>query len=294
MMQILACRDRSDMGYVGFLIGSEAMTDALFLLDTDHDDVPVNSDELNAGWRLTLPSSVRRHAIQAMRLKDGDELQLSDGRGLRIHAVLRDAQQGIAEVLRFGKEPQPVTRLALVQALAKTGHDEQAIDMATQIGVDQVIPWQADRSIAKWKAGRTDKKWRQVLESATEQSRRSWTPQLDDCVTSKQVVAICKRACVHGDMVIVLHQDATKTWEQLETGIAKLSDTCLTDVRAPYMCSSVRKAASATPKSRRSRKPAPKCACWEATSYVRPPPVRSRCHCSREHWDVSSDPGSIA
>ena len=77
MMQIPACRDRSDMGYVGFLIGSEAMTDALFLLDTDHDDVPVNSDELNAGWRLTLPSSVRRHAIQAMRLKDGDELQLS-------------------------------------------------------------------------------------------------------------------------------------------------------------------------------------------------------------------------
>ena len=231
MMQIPACRDRSDMGYVGFLIGSEAMTDALFLLDTDHDDVPVNSDELNAGWRLTLPSSVRRHAIQAMRLKDGDELQLSDGRGLRIHAVLRDAQQGIAEVLRFGKEPQPVTRLALVQALAKTGHDEQAIDMATQIGVDQVIPWQADRSIAKWKAGRTDKKWRQVLESATEQSRRSWTPQLDDCVTSKQVVAICKRACVHGDMVIVLHQDATRTWEQLETGIAKLSDTCLKDGR---------------------------------------------------------------
>ena len=32
-------------------------------------------------------------------------------------------------------------------------------------------------------------------------------------------------------MVIVLHQDATKTWEQLETGIAKLSDMCLKDGR---------------------------------------------------------------
>ncbi len=96
---------------------------------------------------------------------------------MRIHAVLRDAQQGIAEVLRFGKEPQPVTRLALVQALAKTGHDEQAIDMATQIGVDQVIPWQADRSIAKWKAGRTDKKWRQVLDPQHKDPRTapSWT-----------------------------------------------------------------------------------------------------------------------
>ena len=113
------------------------MTDALFLLDTEHDDVPVNSDELNAGWKLTLPQSVRRHAIQAMRLKDGDELQLSDGRGLRIHAVLCDAQQGIAQVSSFSKEQQPVTKLALVQALAKTGHDEQAIDTATQIGVER-------------------------------------------------------------------------------------------------------------------------------------------------------------
>ena len=207
------------------------MTDALFLLDTEHDDVPVNSDELNAGWKLALPQSVRRHAIQAMRLKDGDELQLSDGRGLRIHAVLCDAQQGIAQVSSFSKEPQPITKLALIQALAKTGHDEQAIDTATQIGVDEVIPWQADRSIAKWKVGRTGKKWRQVLEAATEQSRRSWTPELGECVTSKQLVAICKRACVRGDMVIVLHQDATKTWNQLEESIAALSDKCLQDGR---------------------------------------------------------------
>lgn len=55
---------------------------------------------------IDVAQSVRRHAIQAMRLKDGDELQLSDGKGLRIHAVLRDAQQGIAEVSSFGKEPQ--------------------------------------------------------------------------------------------------------------------------------------------------------------------------------------------
>lgn len=131
----------------------------------------------------------------------------------------------------FGKEPKPTTKLALIQALAKTGHDEQAIDTATQIGVDEVIPWQADRSIAKWKAGRTDKKWRQVLDAATEQSRRSWTPELGECVTSKQLIAICKRACVHGDMVIVLHQDATKTWSQLEEAIAVLSDKCLQDGR---------------------------------------------------------------
>ena len=170
------------------------MTDALFLFDPQVDDVPVNSDELHAGWKLTLPAHIKRHAVQAMRLKAGDSLQLSDGNGLRIQAVMADPEAGLAEVVEVGREPEPLTRLALIQALAKTGHDEQAIDMATQIGVDQVVPWQADRSIAKWKVGRTDKKWNSVLDAATEQSRRAFKPQLEACASSKEVVAICRRA----------------------------------------------------------------------------------------------------
>ncbi|MBT1181299.1 16S rRNA (uracil(1498)-N(3))-methyltransferase [Bifidobacterium sp. CP2] len=207
------------------------MTNALFLLDPDHDDVPVNSDELNAGWKITLPAAVRRHAVQAMRLRRGDGLQLSDGRGLRIEAVMDDPDAGLVEVHAFTREPAPVTRLSLVQALAKTGHDEQAIDVATQIGVDEVVPWQADRSIAKWKAGRTDRKWGSVLDAATEQSRRAWRPELAPCVTSRQIVSMCLRANVHGDLVIVLHQDATDTWSSIEGLAGELSERCLADGR---------------------------------------------------------------
>lgn len=138
----------------------------------------------------------------------------------------------MAEVRDFVREPQPVTRLTLIQALAKNGHDEQAIDVATQIGVDRVIPWQADRSIAKFKAGRTDRKWASVLASATEQSRRSWLPELADSVTSKGVVSEILRSNVHGGLVIVLHQDATDTWEGIETAVGELSDRCLADGKA--------------------------------------------------------------
>ena len=164
-----------------------------------------------------------------MRFKAGDSLQLSDGSGLRIQAVMADPEAGLAEVVEVGREPEPLTRLALIQALAKTGHDEQAIDMATQIGVDQVVPWQADRSIAKWKVGRTDKKWNSVLDAATEQSRRAFKPQLEACASSKEVVAICRRACVHGDVVIVLHQDATDTWFGVEEKVAQLVERTLQD-----------------------------------------------------------------
>ncbi|RBP98325.1 16S rRNA (uracil(1498)-N(3))-methyltransferase [Bifidobacterium aemilianum] len=207
------------------------MTDPLFLLDTDHEDTPVNYDELDTGWKLTLPKSVSRHAISAMRLEPGDRLQLSDGRGLRIHACLTDKATAQAEVVRFSKEAQPTLRLSLIQALAKSGHDQQAIDAATQIGVDSVIPWQADRSIAKWKPGKSQGHWQQTLRAASEQSRRAWVPQLEDCINSKGVLAVCRRACVHGDMVVVLHQDAACSWKDIEEGVAAMAEHCLDDGR---------------------------------------------------------------
>ena len=115
------------------------MTDALFLLDTNKDDAPVLANGIEEGWTLSLPQHVKRHAISAMRLSDGDSLDLSDGKGVRIHATITDSENGLVTVDSFIKEPAPTTRLALIQALAKTGHDEQAIDMATQIGVDEVF-----------------------------------------------------------------------------------------------------------------------------------------------------------
>ncbi len=189
------------------------------------------SDELHAGWNVNLPASVRRHAVQSMRLTDGDSLQLSDGAGLRIHAELVDAANGVARVLSAGQDERPVTRLSLIQALAKTGHDEQAIDMATQIGVDDVVPWQAARSIAKWKPGRTDVKWRGTLIAASEQSRRSWVPQLGDCVNGKGLLAICRRSSVHGGLMLVLHQDATTSWNEVEDHVGALTQRCLADGR---------------------------------------------------------------
>ncbi|KAB8293590.1 16S rRNA (uracil(1498)-N(3))-methyltransferase [Bifidobacterium avesanii] len=207
------------------------MTNALFLFDPAAEGVPVNADELHTGWTLTLPADVRRHALKSMRIGVGEELQLSDGRGLRLGAVVDDAEAGVVHVTSVGREPEPVTRLALVQALAKQGRDEEAVDASTQIGVDEVVPWQADRSIVKWKDGKADRKWAAVIDAATEQSRRAWRPVLAERVNSKGVVAICRRACVHGDVVVVLHQDANETWDGVEEAVRALSDRCLEDGR---------------------------------------------------------------
>ena len=131
-MQTSACRAR-----YGSLVG---MTQPLFIVDSSTDDSPLNRDALRSGCTMALPDAVKRHAIQSMRLHEGDALQISDGAGLRIDATVADERAGTVLVESFTQEDAPTVRLALVQALAKNGHDEQAIDTATQIGVDDVFP----------------------------------------------------------------------------------------------------------------------------------------------------------
>ncbi|MEE1296232.1 MAG: 16S rRNA (uracil(1498)-N(3))-methyltransferase [Bifidobacterium sp.] len=207
------------------------MTNPLFLVDSTNDDTPVNRDELRSGWTLTLPEAVRRHAMGSMRLAEGDPLQVSDGEGLRIDATVADPKGGTVLVDSFTVEEPPLVRLALVQALAKNGHDEQAIDTATQIGVDDVYPWQSERAIARYKEGRTDRKWDQVLRAATEQSRRAWKPELHGVLTGKGLLAETRRAAVHGDLVLVLHQDATLTWGEVEDRVEALAERALAERR---------------------------------------------------------------
>ncbi|BDR52965.1 ribosomal RNA small subunit methyltransferase E [Bombiscardovia nodaiensis] len=199
------------------------MTAPLFLFDPTCDDTPVNTDELHTGWKLTLPAHVRKHALQVLRLQEGDHLQLSDGAGLRIQARLEDTSSGLVEVTAVGKEPSALVKVSLVQALAKGGHDEQAIDMATQIGLNAVIPWQADRSIVKWKADKMERKWGNVLHAACEQSRRAWLPTLHSCCSSRQLASYCRGQSEQGNLVLLLHQDAAQSWQQVRSRVQALS-----------------------------------------------------------------------
>ena len=68
-----------------------------------------------------------------------------------------------------------------MQALPKGERSELAVDLATEAGVDALVPWQAERCIARWsgdKAVRGVDKWRTVAREAAKQSRRPWLPRV--------------------------------------------------------------------------------------------------------------------
>lgn len=164
-----------------------------------------------AGDCLTLTGSEAHHAAAVRRIQVGETIDLTDGCGLRVRgqvtAVAKNPASLTLQVDTCTQEPAPRPRLILVQALAKAGRDEAAIEMAVEVGADEIIPWQAARSIVTWPAAKAEKKrqrWADIVMAAAKQSRRAYLPTVQPLHTTKQLSATLADA-----HILVLHEQAS-------------------------------------------------------------------------------------
>jgi 16S rRNA (uracil1498-N3)-methyltransferase len=119
------------------------------------------------------------------------------------------------EVTQRAQAPAPAAPITLVQALAKGDRDEQPVEAATELGVDEVVPWQAERSVVVWRGDRAAKslaKWAAVVTRATKQSRRSRVPVTSSAVGLAPLVARVAESA----LTLVLHEDATEPLASVE------------------------------------------------------------------------------
>lgn len=170
---------------------------------------PGTLDEARVGERFVLRGPEGHHAATVKRLQAGERIWVADGTGTRATGTVVAAAGGALDLTltEVCREPAPAVTFTLVQGLAKGERDEQAIEAATELGVDRIVPWQADRSIVQWRGERAEKsrrKWADAVRSAAKQSRRAWIPEVEDVVTSPQLVQRARRA----DAVFILHEEA--------------------------------------------------------------------------------------
>lgn len=160
---------------------------------------------------ITLDGPEGHHAVTVRRTRPGERLHIADGQGRVVLAVVERCAGSTltATVESVTDIPAPDPRFVLVQALAKEGRDGQAIEAATEIGVDEVVPWQAERSIVSWRGERGDKAWQRwdhQLVAATKQSRRARRPVLAPAVTTTALA----RRIAGGATAYVLHEEAAE------------------------------------------------------------------------------------
>lgn len=180
------------------------MTAPLFLLEDLAEPLPAVGSELELG------GEEGRHAAVVRRIGPGETVLVSDGRGRGVRAtVVAASKSGLRlEVVAALTAPGPAFRLVAVQALAKGDRSELAVEMLTEVGVAEIWPWQASRSIVRWSAERGDRslaRWRSTAREATKQSRRLRLPEVRPVLSTVQLAAALSEV----DLALVLHEDAT-------------------------------------------------------------------------------------
>ncbi|MFI5977051.1 16S rRNA (uracil(1498)-N(3))-methyltransferase [Streptomyces sp. NPDC051452] len=163
-------------------------------------------DRIAAEFVLDGPEG--RHAVSVKRLRPGEDVVLTDGRGRWAEGVVKAAEgkdRLVVDLAPVHEEPAATPRITVVQALPKGDRGELAVETMTEVGVDAVVPWQASRCITQWKGERGLKalgKWRATAREAGKQSRRVRFPEVADAATTKQVAALLAGA----DFAAVLHE----------------------------------------------------------------------------------------
>jgi 16S rRNA (uracil1498-N3)-methyltransferase len=167
-------------------------------------------DVLPEGTTATLGGPEGRHAATVRRLASGERLLLTDGVGglatCEITGVHKESLD--LAVLNVTRIPAPTPKITVVQALPKGDRGELAVEMLTEAGVDEIVPWQASRCVTRWKDARGEKalaRWRSTAREAAKQSRRSWLPCVTEAATTSKVSALLDEV----ELALVLHEEAS-------------------------------------------------------------------------------------
>jgi len=147
------------------------------------------------GSRVSVEGPEARHAVTVSRLAVGETVSIGNGRGLVVTGTVVTAEHTdlTIEAVEVTDVPRAEPAIFLAQALAKGDRDELAVQAATELGIDGVIPWTAARSISRWEGAKVAKghdRWTAIVREATKQSIRAWLPDVLDLVSTNQLVRL--------------------------------------------------------------------------------------------------------
>ena len=137
---------------------------------------------------FTLSEETSRHISQVLRMREGEEIILTNGKGYRLFANILFADKKKTKALFIRKEfleqPVPTTTIA-ISLIKNNNRFEWFAEKATEIGISKIIPLICKRSEkTHFKMERT----RSILISAMLQSQQSWLPELSEPVKISEVI----------------------------------------------------------------------------------------------------------
>ena len=179
------------------------------------------NEPLVPGQEVQLGGPEGHHAASVRRMRVGEAIALTNGRGLKARGVVRAVapKQLTVAVHSVDTFELPAVTFTLVQAVAKGDRDELAVQAATELGTSKVVPWQADRSISKWdgKEEKNRERWQQIVDEAAKQALRPWFPPVTQVQSSK---SLATQIAESAGTFLVLDPTAAMSLNQVELSSA--------------------------------------------------------------------------
>lgn len=169
-----------------------------------------------------LDEDTSRHVVQVLRMKTGEQLNLTDGRGNLLTCVITEVHKKHCTVAV--KETQyiepPKRKISIAISLLKNANRfEWFLEKATEIGVNEIIPLVCERTEKeKFRYDRME----QISVSAMLQSQQTWLPAIHDPVQFEDLVfrqfdndEKLIAHCLQNDKISLSNHQITKSSNQL-------------------------------------------------------------------------------
>lgn len=144
----------------------------------------------------------RHHLVRVLRLRDGEVVSVTDGRGAwRLCAWSNGSLHPTSDIVRES-ERSPV---GVAFALCKSDKPETIVQKLTELGVDVIVPFVSARSVVRWETDKVERnleRWRKVAREAAMQSRQVRLPTIEGLVAS--VESLVRR---HGEGLALAEPD---------------------------------------------------------------------------------------
>lgn len=139
-----------------------------------------------------LSTADHHHLARVLRLPPRAEVTVGDGAGRWRPALLTDG----ADIVPTGEaveDPPDTPAIAVAFALVKGDRPEWTVQKLTELGVDRIIPFAAERGVVRWDAAKVDRQATRLADIARQaamQCRRTRLPRVDRLATFADVAAL--------------------------------------------------------------------------------------------------------
>ena len=123
------------------------------------------------------------HMMKVLRLKEGDEVDISDGVEWEYHARIESLSREEVQLQILDKQAfaaEPAVKVTLFQGIPKQGKMETIIQKCVELGVHRIVPVFMDRTVVVDRGNFSKKvnRWNKVSAEAVKQCRRGIIPEV--------------------------------------------------------------------------------------------------------------------